>query len=816
MDSRTQERVERWDSRPFSGGTDGLSDLADRGFSGAIHANGAWLFVLNGRTVGVFGGDLEDVTDGAGTLYEAPDPALPLLAAMETRGGETRAKYYTNETPLEEVDETLTDGSFTGYVELSEKVLSGDYYLVYYGGRRMAAAYIGNAERLITDDEAFERAADEVGIYEVIDVDVDVTDLRELADPGPDVGDEPSTASTAAADVDSSAADSDDESAANSSPPTDPAPADDALDVDSGIEPLDVNSGIEPLDVDSSGDESASDSSEGSPAPSEAVADDDEPGITTADDRPDDPSAPGITDSLEAVGDADERAAAFEADDESVSATDAQPAADAADDPLDHVRESTEEPVVATESESDDSSAADASDGSPIESAESPVESAESADVAESTDADSDLEEQLKQEARWRETRRIPSIDPDNTSDRDAESRRRSSRRSSTEKRQSSSTTEASQSSARTRAASDATRTQASNAREADRSDARPAATDARRRSAAVDSRTQAGSESPGSGRSERVEQFTQRIETLENRCETLSAQRDELLEERDRLKSANQDQSATIERLQSRIDELEAELERARSSGGAGTGGGTQLSATQALEGTNLFVRYDSKSRATLASAHAGEADASEVDSNLRLEHHTEFEDADAVVDGEAYEAFLPATMEYQTVEWLINTLVYEIRDTGRGDDLGDLYDAIPRIDRAEFDAPISLAEDDTEDVPDEVRFDVVAYDKMGNPLVVLVLNDSREPASRELLEELEASASAVKANYPDLAAALVVTSSFFEPGALEVTEQATSAGFLRRGSKLSYVNLSRKQGYHLCLVEARSGGFHVTVPEL
>ncbi len=83
-------------------------------------------------------------------------------------------------------------------------------------------------------------------------------------------------------------------------------------------------------------------------------------------------------------------------------------------------------------------------------------------------------------------------------------------------------------------------------------------------------------------------------------------------------------------------------------------------------------------------------------------------------------------------------------------------------------------------------------------------------------MLEGLEEAASAIKANYPDLAAAFAVTSSYFEPGALEVAEEATSGGFLSRGSKLSYVNLSRKDGYHLCLVESRSEGFHMNVPEL
>jgi len=59
-------------------------------------------------------------------------------------------------------------------------------------------------------------------------------------------------------------------------------------------------------------------------------------------------------------------------------------------------------------------------------------------------------------------------------------------------------------------------------------------------------------------------------------------------------------------------------------------------------------------------------------------------------------------------------------------------------------------------------------------------------------------------------------VTESFFEPAALETTGTATSGGLLSREKRASFVKLSRKRGFHLCLVESRSGGFHLNVPEL
>ncbi|MFB6268911.1 MAG: hypothetical protein ABEH83_03145, partial [Halobacterium sp.] len=182
MQAHTVERVESWDSRPFSGGFRELHELADREFSGAVVADGTWLFMLNGRVIGVYEGDIEDFGDADGTVYEAPHPSVALLFSMQERGGETQAKYYTNDTPLSEASETLSDANFTGYIELSENVLSGDYYVVYYGGRSMSAAFVGASEELITGDEAFERADDEVGVYEVKKTPVNVTSIPQVED----------------------------------------------------------------------------------------------------------------------------------------------------------------------------------------------------------------------------------------------------------------------------------------------------------------------------------------------------------------------------------------------------------------------------------------------------------------------------------------------------------------------------------------------------------------------------------------------------------------------------------------------------------
>jgi hypothetical protein len=130
---------------------------------------------------------------------------------MRTLGGETKARYYTEDTALSSAAETLADGNFTGYVTLSENVLSGDYYLVFSGGRRQECAFVGSSEELLTGDEAYQRAADEVGIYEIVDVDVEVLDVP-VSDDATAVGETSGASATTDA---GSAADAHDASAAS-------------------------------------------------------------------------------------------------------------------------------------------------------------------------------------------------------------------------------------------------------------------------------------------------------------------------------------------------------------------------------------------------------------------------------------------------------------------------------------------------------------------------------------------------------------------------------------------------------------------------
>jgi len=694
MQAHTVERVESWDSRPFSGGFRELHDLADREFSGAVVAGDAWLFMLNGRVIGVFEGDVEEFGDASGTVYEAPHPSLALLFSMQERGGETQAKYYTNDTPLSEAAQTLADASFTGYIELSENVLSGDYYVVYYGGRSMNAAFVGASEELVTGDEAFDRADDEVGVYEVKKSPVNVTELPE---PEGEPADEPSGATTTAA-----------------------AGGDDSTPNEPSDEPTD-DAGSQ------AGDESFD-------SPEEAA--------TAANETPS--TEPSADDA-----DSDETAA--------VSRT----------------AEAESEPADAGDATDDTDETAEARARTPSKQAGD--SGGEPTDDEAAARAAADEEGVFDQEEEWRNARSVPTLAPEKSESTDGGVKSKSPSKSAS----------------------------------ADRADKQPSRS-ARSKSASSSS---ASSSSSKSGTRSTVEKLKRAVKQRDAKLEEAAERIDSLEDERAELRERVESLEAERDDLRARADELEAELEAAEAAGGDEPTTDNDLTAEAALSDTNLFVRYDSKGKPTLDDL-GPETDLDAVNENLRIDHHTQFEAADATVDGEDYESFLRASAAHRFVSWAVRELPFEIRDSGHADGLADLYEALPAVDRAELDGTVAV---DTEDGATSRTFDVVLRDRMGDPLVVAELNAEREPVTGEEMDALVEDATAVREGVDGLSAAMYVTSSFFEPAALETASDATGGGgFLSRSDKESFVKVGRKSGYHLCLVEDRNDAFHLTVPEL
>jgi len=735
MTTRVADRVEDWDSQPFDGGFRELHTLADREFSGVVRAGSAELYMTSGTCVGIRQGGIDDFEAASGTLYRSPSDALPLLAIMQARSDEVHAKYYSEKTSIAEVDRTLSEGSFTGYIELSENVLSGDYYLVYHAGRSMSVAYVGEAEQLLDGDEAFERADGEVGIYQVYKVDVDIV---EIPDPGGSV----SGAGTgtggrvagpgAGAERYPDSTGQDEDSAGAETPETDePGPG--------------------------TADESVTTSASGSTG--NRVGEGEPDGETWVDGRggagedetPSDPVTSSSGESASERTDSDGGGTRPSG----ASGTEAQP------DGTERRRDRAESETTVDETgerAEDTGSEVHGETGrtDPSTGADTPEESTEQAGGTS--------------DASGLERRTVPSLDPDRTVEGGGIGR--------------------SEEQSPTTAGPQSDRT-----REVD---------------------TERHSKEPAVA-PERIEQLESELEEREGRIEQLESELAAVREERDGLQSELADLRSERDDLGAEVDRLQSELERLETERGAAADAERRLTESEALAGTDLFVRYHSKGDATLAKAHSSGVRKEDVNGNLRVETHTTFDDTKATVDGQSFHEFLERTPQYQFVQWVVRELLFEIRSTGHEAGLQDLYDALPDIDRVELSGVVEVTH--TEDGGErrtEEAFDVILRDRMGNPLLAANLNDSREAATESMIEELITTAERVGRSVDQFAAAFMVTGSFFEPGALETTSAATRGGLLSRDKRKSFVNLSRKRGYHLCLVEARNDNFHLTVPEL
>jgi len=844
MTTRTADRVDEWDSRPFSDGYEELRTLADRSFSGAVTAGRATLYMLNGTVVGVLGGSIEDFEDATGTVYVAPTAALPLLAVMQERSDEVRAKYYSEETALGDADQKLSEGGFTGYVELSENVLSGDYYVVYHGGKSMSVAYVGESERLLTDEDAFEQADEEVGIYEVRPVEVEPIEIPEPEPPEDSATGSATTGASGGSDPESGADESDPETSADrSDPETDVndagAGGDSTETVTSTETTTDAEVESEPTertDVDSSAreDEQSGGRTNRAAGPESKRTSEQQSASSSAEkrrstqregreparenrgqtresstERTRDPPARGSEQSREgqprtAQRDeprhpSDSESDRSRRDDGSRQSQRSGPDQPRSDGPEGRERRSeSEQPPERRQSRSVDSGTH--SRESP-RSQEPVTESRSHGDIPEResrerrsertdvTDAATEVAERAISEETPSggtadlEQRTIPSVDPDRTW-----------------------TPE-----------DDGEQSQSSTAKSTPQTQHETGG----RRSAG--SGRESGTSADLDAAEAEIADLKRRLDELKAERAELEGARDELTEVRDELEAERDELQEELERVRAERDELQAEIEDLRqqlaeqSTSTETTTAEISLSPAQAIDGTNLFVRYESKGDATLTSAHDGSADADAVDANLNLEYHTGFEADDAAVDGRPFEEFLFDTLHYRFVDWVVRTLLYEVRDTGHQNALADLYDALPRIDRAELNGSVSVSvTENGQEQRTQEHFDVVLRDRMGNPLVVTNLNDSREAATDEMMTTLVTAATRVGESNDHLAGAFFVTSSFFDPDALETAAEASGGGILSRDKRESFVRLSRKDGFHLCLVESRDGGFHLAVPEL
>ena len=809
MSTRVVERVDDWDAQSFSDGYSGLHDLADREFSGVVRAGGAELFMTKGVVVGIRHGTIETFEDASGTRYEAPTPALPLLAIMQDRSEEVRAQYYTEETAISEVDRTLSDGGFTGFVELSENVLSGDYFLVYHRGRSMSVAYVGNSKRLIEGDEAFDQADDEVGIYEVRPVDVDAIEIpepvepegkEEQADAAGGAVDESDEGDGAAAAVSGEGAKSPDDS----EEPTDATAVADnggietATESDAGADEADSQvESAESSSAESTAATSDADDSDGEPsvAPDQAETETtaEETRVADAERSPDEePAAAGARSTAPQESPAQTEAAAETREEPPERATTEVDAG--VETPTQHDR--TDEPPH-TEPETGSSPQSTPSEPGVA----SQTESRESATSRRATpESPTDLE-----------TKAIPSLDPERTATvsrsngsdgnrgdapgRAGATTHRSPEQPSTQQEPGRQSTEASRSTTRDRPQ----QTEAAQSAEASEPDEEPAATD---------------DEPDTDDASERVAELQSTLEDKEARIDELQRELQSAESARDEARAELATVQEERDELQREVERLQSELQRLEDELGAKMDAERRVTPQEALDGTDIFVRYHSKGESTLEKAHESGRRREDVTDNLRLEKHTQFDASAVSVGGQTYDEFLENRVEFNFVKWIVEDLLFEIQSTGHTDTLKDLYDALPKINRIELNGVVTTT--DSEDNEARETFDLVFRARMGDPLLVANINESRQGATQSMMESLITAAERVGQTNEEFASAFLVTESFFEPEALETVAEATRGGLLSRDKRKSFVNLSRKRGYHLCLVEARNENFHLEVPEL
>ena len=776
MDAQRRAEITGWDAQEFSGGFSGLRRLVDREFSGAVTDGTGWLFVFDGRVVGTADADLDAFTEASGTVYKAPHKSLPILFAMREQGGEPRAQYYTNDTPLSEADRKLSQGGFTGYIELSENVLSGDYYVTYTAGESMAAAYVGNSRRLETGDDAFALADDEVGIYTVYEVDLNVREIP-----------------TGRSDTNEIATEA---AAGSQNTTTEPVPTEEADRNDVGD--VETKTATETADVtertETDNDRETTDRTEAANHTQRSDERENDGGGAT---EPNDADGSNVAGAVNASSTETERDDAVEEPANlSSSRTRNVTGRETAE------SDRTDVGSDRTDTESDETDVgSDRTDGSPSTkpSDRNPNNSGHPAD-----------DDVFSEEEEWREQRSIPALDPSEASN------PASDRSVSNEEGRSKSQPNRS----RPQEPGQQRSKQSETATEVNADSVSPDPRSTEQRDAPRSAVSQRATEGPDN-RSERIQQLEAALESAESERESVTTERDELAAERDELQSERDDLTSDIDRLETEVSSLREERNRLREELSNAREqlpeSERTLSPAEARSGTNLFVRYDSKGGATLTDAHDERADQDELRENLRIEHHTSFETEGLIVDGRPYEEFLRDTIEYGFTRWLVEDLPFEVSGTGNQSVLRDLYDALPEVDRAEIGGAVSIViREDGEESREQRAFDLVLRDRMGNPLFIADLNDSREPTPEGTLESLVENGGDIAASNDSFAAAFAVTESFFEPGALETASDAVGGGLFSRSKRASFVKLSRKRGYHLCLVEARDGGFHMTVPDL
>jgi len=318
-------------------------------------------------------------------------------------------------------------------------------------------------------------------------------------------------------------------------------------------------------------------------------------------------------------------------------------------------------------------------------------------------------------------------------------------------------------------------------------------------------------------------QQLRKRLKRAEQIMQKAETQHEQLVEERDAAVAERDEARQELKTVKRKLSKAKAEIERLESQLESGSTGRTKatstagqtLSTDEALAGTNLLVRYASKGDGTLEDAISDAASQDDIIANLRIDPHTTFEREDVTVDGQPFETFLEGRIELAFVRWLTEELLFEIQQTDNQTDLRGIYETLPAINRAELQGTVSLG---TDEEGDELTatFDLVVRDKRDRPLFIADFNESKQPVGNGMINSLVRDGSELVQRTESFVGAFAVTTSYYEGTALDAAADATGGGLLSASRGKSFVYISRKQGFHLCLVEQLGETFDLHVPEL
>ncbi|ERG99244.1 MAG: hypothetical protein J07HQX50_00387 [Haloquadratum sp. J07HQX50] len=738
----TESLIAEWETVPITDGYRGLVTLVEREFNGVITNGNAGIFLLSGNIIGIIDAELEDFESVSLTAARSPDRGLPLLAVMKEADVDPTAQYYTNEQPLAEAIDTLEESGFTGYVELSENVLSGDYYTIFHGGKSTHVAFVGAGGRLITGEDAYEQAIDEVGIYAVHQTPVDIIELPESV-----------TAVKSSNDDDLTEREDDDR----------PAKQNSAVSHQRSTNTSDRG---DDNDADAEAQRNGNDTLKGQASPETNL------------------STPAKT----ADGDSQEETEQIDPNPET-EAEEWQENPDAWQNPSQLGNSGTEDTtqtadsdIEANEIERIQSSNDESLENGEIDAGEDKTASSPAIDETDMTPVGESPEaaEQRPTDARAQDTDPFLSSEESTQQTVPQASQSQENEPTGPMKRTSTST--------------------------APPEDSIPEA-----ENDAIDS----------SGSSEEidplaVERLRGRLSAFEERLLVMTEQRDELRRRCDTLSNTNQTLRDRIDSLEAKREELSREnheLQTELSAIKEVSSNRESLSPMKALSQTSLFIGYDNQKATTLGNIKQDSASVEELRENISIEYHTEFDTDEVEIEGELYEPFLHGTAAFGFVKWLVTDVPFQIIETNHVAELGGIFNKLDDIDRVGCREMVQV---ESVDSSFEGTFDLVLRNTVGEPLFVADIHSSRQPTAAPRVQTMVEKATQVGNINTTLSGAFLITQSFFEPAALRAATEATTNGLFSWSGRRSYRKLTRKNGFHLSLVERRNGSFHFDLPDI